>query len=425
MNKTDWSNYEKMTSQDMCDFIDMNITRVVEKITPTIKVKTRSCKYLWSSKVTRLLQNKQTLKRRMRRNPTSNLAERIKDINNKVKLEADSSMRSKVRNLITPGDQSSFWRAVRISQNKGDFSQQHELFYEDQTAKTNGEKADLFAKFFSKKITDLKDKTNMVNCYNGELCEKISDHNFFTQEMITKILKSTKKSQCSGFDRVPMVYIRDLADVLAKPVFTLFNKIYSEQKIPQQWKIGKITPILKKGSTKDISNYRPITSLCALAKVFEKCILTRINELGDYTGGNQHGFKQNHSTTTALLELQHQIARSLDSGKFHGIVSLDLSAAFDMVDTQLLIKRMRMKGLPNDLTSLICDWLTDREAYVEIGGEASTCFKIPDGTVQGSVLGPVLFAIFISPMFDLLQLTSFADDSYINESDHNLKKPHC
>jgi len=217
-----------------------------------------------------------------------------------------------------------------------------------------------------------------------------------------------------------MVYLRDGADILAKPITKLFNKIYETKLIPEQWKIGKITPIPKKGSSKDITNYRPITSLCSLAKVFERCILSRLMELGDITGGNQHGFKAGHSTTTALLQLQQNISESLDRGEYYGLVSLDLSAAFDMVDHDLLIKRMNLAGIPNDVIKLIENWLSNRSAYVEIGGESSMMFKVPEGTVQGSVLGPVLFAIFIAPMFEFTGTTSFADDSYIGNNDGNV-----
>jgi len=217
-----------------------------------------------------------------------------------------------------------------------------------------------------------------------------------------------------------MVYLRDSAKPLSYYVTILFEKIYKEGKIPAQWKVGKITPIPKKGNSKEVQNYRPITSLCSLAKVFERCLLNRINELGDFTGSNQYGFKKKHSTCTALLHLQHEIATSLDEGLYHGIVSLDLSAAFDMVNPKLLTERMKLSGLPNDVINLIGDWLTDRQAYVEVGGETSYIFEVPEGTVQGSVLGPLLFAIFIAPMFELENVASFADDSYLGARSDNL-----
>jgi len=107
---------------------------------------------------------------------------------------------------------------------------------------------------------------------------------------------------------------------------------------------------------------------------------------------------------------------------YHGIVSLDLSAAFDMVNPDLLVERMKVAGIPNDVTELVEDWLKNRQAFVEVGGESSMLFDVPEGTVQGSVLGPVLFAIFISPLFDKVDASSYADDSYLSEKGQNLNE---
>jgi len=418
--KINWESFEKMSPQDMCDFIDLKISQIVEKVTPTVKVKSRSCRHLWNTKVNKLLANKQTLKRRYRRNPTNALCEKIKNINVTIKNELNESLNIKVRKSIKPGDSKTFWKSVNLIRHKGEYSQQAELKHENKSAKTNAEKAELFASFFESKIEKLREKTSINPCYNGKQNDVTPDLNFFEHSLIEQTLANTKPSQCSGFDRIPMVYIKDLSTVLSDKIVLLFNKVYEERKVPEQWKIGKITPIPKKGRSNEVSNYRPITSLCTLAKVFEKCILTRILGLGDFTGNNQHGFKKGHSTITAILQLQHDIAVSIDRGLYHGVISLDLSAAFDMVNPGLLLERMKIAGLPNDVIEIIGDWLKDREAYVEFGGESSMTFKVPEGTVQGSVLGPILFAIFVSPVFDLFNIISFADDSYLSENSHNI-----
>ena len=95
------------------------------------------------------------------------------------------------------------------------------------------------------------------------------------------------------------------------------------------------------------------------------------------------------------------------------MASLDLSAAFDLVNQSLLMKRLNILGLPKDLVKLIEVWLKDRQFYVEVNGVSSRVYGSNDGTIQGSVLGPVLYAIFVSPIFDLTNLTNFADDNYV------------
>jgi len=419
-NDISWGNYDKMTSQDMCDFLDLKLSQIVEKITPTVKRTSRSCKYLWNHKISRMLSNKQTLKRRQRRYPSQALVEKIKNLNDAIRNESASDIRKKVRNVIRPGDSKTFWKSVNLARNKGDFSQQSEIHFENTIAKTNHEKAQLFADYFEKTIKQLRAKSDVTDCFNGHPNDVIPDGNFFSPQLIGKLLSSIKKSQCAGFDRIPMIYLRDAAEVTSSKIQLLFEKIYNEKNIPEQWKIGKITPIPKKGRKNDVTNFRPITSLCALAKVLERCILNRITSLGDFTGQSQHGFKKNHSTNTAILQLQHEIAASLDDGLYHGVVSLDLSAAFDMVNPDLLINRMMIAGLPNDVTTLVKNWLTNRAAYVKFGGESSMFFNVPEGTVQGSVLGPILFAIFVAPMFELATVSSYADDSYLSEKNHDL-----
>ena len=97
------------------------------------------------------------------------------------------------------------------------------------------------------------------------------------------------------------------------------------------------------------------------------------------------------------------------------MASLDLSSVFDLVNVKLLLKRLKILGMPMDLIGLIEVWLTDRKFYVEIGGICSRIYDSNDGTIQGSVLGPILYAIFVSPLFDLTNLTNFADDNFIIE----------
>jgi hypothetical protein len=168
----------------------------------------------------------------------------------------------------------------------------------------------------------------------------------------------------------------------------------------------------------NIENYRPISNLCSTSKIFEKLILLRIKKLEkfkgiDLTGKSQHGFKSNHSTTTAGLKLQSILARALDEDEYALMATLDLSSAFDVVNVELLLKRIKILGLPDDMITLISEWLSTRYSYVglDIGNSIVHCTRV--GTVQGSILGPILYALFVSPLFDLANMTLFADDNYV------------
>ncbi len=158
-----------------------------------------------------------------------------------------------------------------------------------------------------------------------------------TEDAVTECLKELKTKNCEGFDRIPMRILKDGALVLGRPLSILFNKIYVTKTIPEQWKIAKIIPLHKKGNKRDLANYRPISNLCSTSKVFEKLILKRLESIAeennvDLTGEQQHGFKKKRSTITAGLTLQSIISRSLDKDDYLVMSSLDLSAAFDLVN---------------------------------------------------------------------------------------------
>ena len=131
----------------------------------------------------------------------------------------------------------------------------------------------------------------------------------------------------------------------------------------------------------------------------------------DLTGDSQHGFKEGRSTVTAALTIQSIISRALDEDNFYVLASLDLSAAFDLVNRELLFKRMEIMGIPPDVVLLLKDWLSNRLFYVNINSSNSSLHQDNHGTIQGSVLGPILFSIFIRPLYEIESMVTYADDN--------------
>jgi hypothetical protein len=154
-------------------------------------------------------------------------------------------------------------------------------------------------------------------------------------------------------------------------------------------------------------------------------ILKRTGEIQEQNnveiaGTNQHGFKKDMSTSTLSLTLQSLFARALNENKFVLMSSLDLSTAFDVVNIELLIKRLVIAGFPMDVVDLIRMWLKKSFYYVSIEGKNSTLYNLLLGTVQGSILGPILYAIYVAPLFDIEYLEGFADDMFIPRDGSNL-----
>jgi hypothetical protein len=231
-------------------------------------------------------------------------------------------------------------------------------------------------------------------------------------------MMTLKPKNSEGFDRIPQRVLRDGMDLLLPPLTRMFQLIYNLRQVPEQWLVAKTTPIYKnKGERQNVESYRPIANLCSTSKIFEKLILMRILDIQeqnkvDLTRQGQHGFKRNKSTSTLSAELLSMISRSLDDDEFVLVSSLDLSSAFDVVNVNLLIKRLTILGLPEDVISLIKVWLQNRCYYVSLDSGNSVLHDLLLGTVQGSILGPVLYAMFVSPIFDIVPMLAFADDSY-------------
>ena len=313
------------------------------------------------------------------------------------------------------------WKAVKII--NGTTNNDIPLLIDDQTNKvsTNLAKAELFSETFENKISDIT--SNIIPDMNQEPYRRMIfgsyEENWITEQLVRTILVSLPNKRCSGYDRIPLIFYKDGSVVLLTVITKLMQKVLKHKVIPEQWKLAKVIPVYKKGNKSDPLNYRPISNLCSLTKVFEKLVLLRLKvieerEKCDLTGSKQHGFKSNRSTETAALEIQSKISGWCDEGEFVTVTSLDLTAAFDIVDHRLLHKRMIQIGLPNIIVEIIDEWLRDRSFYCEVKGKASLVRQITHGTVQGSILGPVLFAIFISGISEMAKNSfSFADENYI------------
>jgi hypothetical protein len=199
-----------------------------------------------------------------------------------------------------------------------------------------------------------------------------------------------------------------------KDVFlALFNRILSEGKIHRIWKLAIVTPVHKKGPKDSVSNYRPVSDLCSLSKLFERCLLELI-DCRQLEGEHQHGFRSNRSTVTAMLEIESVIEDALDENKKVLMYSTDLSAAFDMLRPGILGNVLK-KSMPSKVTCLILDFLSDRSYKVKLGTSLSLEIEMKIGCAQGSTIGPKLFSMYCGGLSRIIceRVIWYADDSYV------------
>jgi endonuclease/exonuclease/phosphatase family metal-dependent hydrolase len=421
LSEKDW-NINCYNVQDFNNELEQKIMSVLEDLIPFQEIKVRKNNYsepLWLSDMKRRRKN---LFKNARRKGSTRLFERCKKMDQKIRKEEQKSNRKKIRNKIHQGGHKGLWDGVKMAQNKPQNQIPKKMEYNNQELETDERLAQGFADFFKQKVENITKGTAInPNVFNGTAKTNADSENFFTEENVSNVMKNLKEKSSYGLDNIPVRVLRDAYEILVKPYHRLLNKIYDQNVIPEQWKTSRILPLYKKGKKNQIENYRPISNLCAGSKLFERLILVRILEIEEQagtslTGNNQHGFKKERSTITAAVEIQSRVAALMDQDQYVAMASLDLSAAFDVVNVDLLLVRLKKIGLPTDVINLLESWLRDRQCYVEVRNCCSQYFSSDVGTVQGSILGPILFSLFISPLLEKEDLISYADDSYLVKS---------
>jgi hypothetical protein len=235
------------------------------------------------------------------------------------------------------------------------------------------------------------------------------------REGITKLLKSLKTGKAPGPDKLTKDILCLNTEKCAEILVDIFNLSLESGILPDQWKIAQITPLFKQGNRIKPSNYRPVslTSLCC--KILEHVILHHLHaQLDDVLYPNQHGFRKHYSCSTQLITVIHDIIRSLDNGQTVHAAVLDFSKAFDVVPHSQLISKMIYYNVDSRIVRWTANFLSNRFQYVKVGDSKSDLIHVTSGVPQGSVLGPVLFLLFINDIVDPVEYCTirlFADDT--------------
>ena len=241
----------------------------------------------------------------------------------------------------------------------------------------------------------------------------------FSVQEVHKALKTLDPRKPSGPDFIDPYFLQLAADFVAGPLAYLFNLTVENKEIPRIWKSAFVLPLLKGGDSAILNNYRPISNLSVLAKTLETLVSVQLKEFlytSDILSTYQSGFRKKHSTITAALKVVNDISVALDKKQHCVSLFIDLSKAFDTVDHDVLKLRLLNSGLSEQAVAWFSNYLSNRSQCIKHDGLCSDIASIYKGVPQGSVLGPLLFTIYINNLGQNVSDANFhfyADDTVI------------
>ena len=400
--------------------LNKKLLEISERRIPTRTIRSRLRDKVWFNDDCRRAQrNKQEAYRAWsRRRSNENWIEyvRLRGVAQRVYSVAQNNHNNHLKDILSGTTQPhSWWSALKQSLFGVDSSIPPISRSDGSICHDSVEKANILAQVF-----DGKQSTDEVNlpssCFPKVLLRSCA---FRSTELRTYLddLDSYGGVDPQGF--LP-VFFKHISKVLAPKLAVLFRSLLRSGSFPPCWRLANVTPIPKGSSpTSNPSEYRPISITPILSKVFERLISRRIYRFVEDLNllpRNQFGFRKGLSTMDALLYLTHDSQSALDSGHESRLVSLDFSSAFDRVNHKALLYKVRSLGIGGPLLNILSDFLSHRRQRVSVDGCFSQFTVMRSGVPQGSVLGPLLFIIYTSDMWNDIEsdMVSYADDTTLS-----------
>ena len=308
---------------------------------------------------------------------------------------------------------------INKTRNTNDFP--NEFIINDRIVTNKSEIANEFNNFFINTGSELSDELDTpINKSHKDYLFNPTEKSFNFEPIdtntIIKTIDSLKLTHSVGYDRMSCKLLKLVKHELAIPLKLIINQSFESAVFPSLLKIAKIKPIHKKDSVHLLNNYRPISLLPIISKVFERIMYNQI--FNHFTQNklfynSQYGFRQKHSTELASIEVVQTIINIMDKNELPLNIYIDLSKAFDSLNHKILLDKLKHYGIRGKSNDLLKNYLNERVQYVELNETRSNFCKIRCGVPQGSILGPLLFIIYVNDIINITQLLHpilYADD---------------
>ena len=305
-----------------------------------------------------------------------------------------------------------FWSYVKSCSNSHRIP--HNINYDNCHKTEPKEKAELFNEFFCDQFSEAS-KYNIcidkLNCPEFEIDFDIME--------ICNLLRNINPNKAHGPDGIHGKILKNCSATLSLPLKLLFKVSYNSGQIPNEWKLANVVPVHKKGAKSDVSNYRPISLTCLIMKQFENIIRKRIMEKCEHLiNASQHGFLPHKSCTTQMVGFNDSLALAMNENKHTDVIYFDFAKAFDTVNHDILLDKLKnIFKLDGKLLRFIVNYLKDRKQQVVVGNCTSGQSDVSSGVPQGSIVGPLLFVLFINDITEGISegtsISLYADDTKI------------
>lgn len=436
LQQKDWTHVYRCHDPDMAyEILVKEIQDSVHSAIPEKTIKDTNRINSWITKdIKKLITNKNNLYKKYIKNPTEENKAKFTQYRNKLTHTIRKAKQKHYTELLnkTQGDVKKTWQVLNRVLGKGPKKSvlpDASLLLGNSTSDDTGLAEVLNTHFISTGENLAQVINNPSHFTYRHFLKNSHSQSFYimpTNSMeVYETIRRTKSSRSSGTDGICNTTLKAIANEIAGPLAHCINLSLSWGSVPKQAKIAKITPIHKSGDNNDLNNYRPISILPSLSKIYEKIVHTRLYkyiEKYNILDTSQYGFRKNRTTDMAVLDLIEKVNDAFEKGEIAIGVFLDLSKAFDTINLNILLDKLSFYGIRGIALKWFNSYLYGRKQYVSIKGSNSTEQITKHGVPQGSILGPLLYIIYMNDFTnctDTLKKLLLTDDTNLLHSHHD------